>query len=443
MEIKIFCSCGAKFKFDVEPVDGHSPGPVHCPSCGKDSTDATNALIHQALAASAPVKAAPILVSAAPAAEGAPKVAIPAIRIPTPASAPAAVRVPSAAPAAIPSSPASAVQVAATAAHAAHSPAPPSAAPAPAQISPKMPVIPVPSTSKQMTVKPPGEATVHEAPPSAQPVNASGSPGAPGSPKMAFMPVPAGAGTALSVGGGHGKKDEANAAATSPPPLVASHPAAGKIKRAESSFETANYSKGVMGGIIGAVIGAVVVYFLEVQILRFALFLWIIGFTAGLGAIKLGKGTSQKLGVTTAIIAGVLCVLTQLLIISSVQDEHIDDLVTESYTEEINLAKRAADVKTDEQVKELMADDSASGLVARSLDQISAEAVAKYRGDRLAKLQKFAKGEPSRTKFEERKRTEFSADPDNKIRFRTTGIVVWTLAAISTASKMAAGKTKK
>src|SRR5689334_21745967 len=97
MEIKILCPCGAKFKFDVEPVDGKSPGTVLCPACGTDRTEATNAAIQEKLSQSAPaVPAAPtvpkVSVSApAPApvssAAGGPRIAIPAVRIPGAAAA--------------------------------------------------------------------------------------------------------------------------------------------------------------------------------------------------------------------------------------------------------------------------------------------------------------------------------------------------------------------
>src|SRR5687768_5228717 len=55
MEIKILCECGAKYKFQVEPENGRSPGPVRCPACGVDSTEMTNRLIADQLAVSSVV----------------------------------------------------------------------------------------------------------------------------------------------------------------------------------------------------------------------------------------------------------------------------------------------------------------------------------------------------------------------------------------------------
>lgn len=49
MEIKVQCNCGARYKFDVEPVHGRMPTPVKCPSCGADGTAAANELIAQSI----------------------------------------------------------------------------------------------------------------------------------------------------------------------------------------------------------------------------------------------------------------------------------------------------------------------------------------------------------------------------------------------------------
>ena len=51
--IKIQCSCGQRFAFEVEPVKGQMPAPVTCPACGCDATGAANQSISQQLAAAA------------------------------------------------------------------------------------------------------------------------------------------------------------------------------------------------------------------------------------------------------------------------------------------------------------------------------------------------------------------------------------------------------
>ena len=49
--VKIQCSCGQKYAFDVEPINGRMSSSVACPACGADGTDAANEIIVQSLAA--------------------------------------------------------------------------------------------------------------------------------------------------------------------------------------------------------------------------------------------------------------------------------------------------------------------------------------------------------------------------------------------------------
>jgi|DewCreStandDraft_2_1066082.scaffolds.fasta_scaffold00050_40 hypothetical protein len=43
--VKVQCPCGARFAFEVEPVEGRLPVPVHCPECGADATGLANAAL--------------------------------------------------------------------------------------------------------------------------------------------------------------------------------------------------------------------------------------------------------------------------------------------------------------------------------------------------------------------------------------------------------------
>ena len=47
MELKIVCSCGQRYKFDVEPVNGRMPVKVACPGCGADGTQLANNILAQ------------------------------------------------------------------------------------------------------------------------------------------------------------------------------------------------------------------------------------------------------------------------------------------------------------------------------------------------------------------------------------------------------------
>lgn len=47
--VKIVCSCGQKYSFDVYPLNGCMPAPVKCPVCGVDGTSVANEVIAIAL----------------------------------------------------------------------------------------------------------------------------------------------------------------------------------------------------------------------------------------------------------------------------------------------------------------------------------------------------------------------------------------------------------
>jgi hypothetical protein len=47
--VKIICSCGQKYSFDVEPVGGKMPVPVFCPACGREGTRDAEQIIAKAL----------------------------------------------------------------------------------------------------------------------------------------------------------------------------------------------------------------------------------------------------------------------------------------------------------------------------------------------------------------------------------------------------------
>lgn len=40
--VKIYCACGQKYAFDVQPSDNQMPVTVACPACGRDGTEEAN-----------------------------------------------------------------------------------------------------------------------------------------------------------------------------------------------------------------------------------------------------------------------------------------------------------------------------------------------------------------------------------------------------------------
>ena len=57
--VKIVCSCGQKFAFDVYPLNGRMPSPIKCPVCGVDSTAVADEIIALALKPASPTTPPP------------------------------------------------------------------------------------------------------------------------------------------------------------------------------------------------------------------------------------------------------------------------------------------------------------------------------------------------------------------------------------------------
>src|SRR5262245_23471512 len=92
MEISVQCTCGTKYKFDVEPVHGRMAAPVSCPACGADGTEQANDFLR--LQASAPPPPPPPPSDVSTSAAGATPAPGGGLRINRPAPAPAAMPAP-------------------------------------------------------------------------------------------------------------------------------------------------------------------------------------------------------------------------------------------------------------------------------------------------------------------------------------------------------------
>jgi len=93
VELKVYCDCGQKYKFEVEPLHGQMPFRVECPVCHSDGTAKANESLQQM---AVPVEPAPAYATA-----GAPVAPPPMAPIPIAAAAPK-LRVSASAPAAAP-----------------------------------------------------------------------------------------------------------------------------------------------------------------------------------------------------------------------------------------------------------------------------------------------------------------------------------------------------
>ncbi|HWI59232.1 MAG TPA: hypothetical protein VNZ22_18540, partial [Bacillota bacterium] len=70
--MKLQCSCGAKYAFDVTPEMANNPVKFVCPACGLDSSAFVNALVRQQLGLAPAPAPAPMGVPLDPAPASAP-----------------------------------------------------------------------------------------------------------------------------------------------------------------------------------------------------------------------------------------------------------------------------------------------------------------------------------------------------------------------------------
>ena len=61
MQVKVLCSCGQKYSFDVEPVNGRMPWAIGCPVCSADGTAAANEIIARSMPSPAPTAPASLV----------------------------------------------------------------------------------------------------------------------------------------------------------------------------------------------------------------------------------------------------------------------------------------------------------------------------------------------------------------------------------------------
>jgi hypothetical protein len=64
--VKIVCSCGQKYAFEVYPLNGRMPSPIQCPVCGLDSTAVADEIIALALKVTSPAALPPPPAAPAP-----------------------------------------------------------------------------------------------------------------------------------------------------------------------------------------------------------------------------------------------------------------------------------------------------------------------------------------------------------------------------------------
>lgn len=417
-EVRVVCTCGARYKFDLELAEQAMPAPVVCPNCQVDLTPLANEEIRGYIAKHAGDLAAPV---PAPVAAPTPEPATV-----TPAAEPIPATPTSPTPEPTPTPPASAT-----------APPPPDSPP------PAAPAPPAPSAPIATPVSDPfGSATGKSSGPNLKPLEV---------PKPNRPPP--------------GSKPAAPAKPASPPPTKpTAAPAAppGKYTPAKSSGHHNQHAhaapaanaggsslgRGVGGALAGALIGAAI-WFALLQIpasqgksgpeaFPTSWMALAVGVLAGFGARFLGRGAGPALG-GVACGAGtvVICLMVWVTMM-----RHIDRLVLPQlkaqYLGELANAQTAIKA-TDAEIKIIIERRTANFGMGGPVTTVSDAAVKDFRDKDLPKLRDFAAGKPSRSEWEAPQRARMrSGFPLEDVWEETFGIfgLLFVLAGIFAAAKI-------
>jgi hypothetical protein len=402
MEVKIYCSCGSKYKFDVEPLNGRLPGPVSCPVCGADGTQKGNEVIAQSLAGSS--SGAVAAATAAPSialpggSEAGPRIAIPSMSKP-------AVPIVISSPAT--QSAGAAVSVAATNGT--------SSAEVPRSSKAGFVAPSVPRSSKEVAAAPVAAPIPVPIPANSAPQPAVQVSAAPVATVRAVTPAAVSA-TRLSVSGihtaAHTAAPEPGAVAIPSAPSIPSHATKPEKLPSEPSFV-----RGLVGIGAASFVGLLVWFGVTSFIFGYILkFLGIgIGVMIGWTGAFFGQHKSQKLGIAAAVATAFTLLIGTLWAARAESLREADETLKEMYNEKLTYAQSAVKAKTDAEILAVMGeapeDGSGSDDVDANIAKAAARAklsdaqkIAEWKRKELPELRKFAEGKVSRLQFERNQR---------------------------------------
>ncbi len=414
-EVRVTCTCGARYKFDLELAEQTMPAPVVCPNCQIDLTPLANEEIrgyvakHSAGLATSGAISAPL---AAPAPE------VPAL---TPAAEP------------IPASPASRTPDASA-----------SAPPSPASPTPTAPPAPAAPTITPVS-DPFGSPTGKSSGPNLKPLEVpkpnrpppGSRPAAPAATKPASAP-PAAAAAATP------------AAKYTPAKPAAHHNQHAHAAPAANAGEP-SLGRGVGGALGGALIGAGI-WFALLQIPAGAAspgklgpdafptswMALVVGTLAGFGARLLGRGTGSAFGGAACGAAIVVTCLMAWLTMMRHIDRQLGPQLKAQYVAELANAQ-AAIKATDAELKVVIGRTTPNFGMGGPVTSVSDDAVKAYREKELPKLRDFVAGKPSRAEWERPHRARTRAGSDLvDVWQETFGIfgLLFILAGVFAAAKI-------
>ena len=400
-EVKVSCTCGARYKFDLELAEKEMPSPVQCPGCQVDLTPLANEEIRSYvakhagdLASTTAAAPAPAVVTATAPVAAAPPTPTPPAVAPPPATPDLTTTASPPQPAVATPSPAASAAPPAAPAPVATQPAEPATPTAPVATQPTAPVAPA-APAATPVLDPFGPApTGKSSGPNLRPLEA---------PKMTRPPP----GTTPA-------KPAAPASPASAPKSAkpdSSKPAAKAVAKPAASSREPSLALGVAGAVGGAIIGAGIWFaVLKSTGLNGGFMAPVLGTLAGFGARLLGRGASTILGGVACISAGIaICVMVWLAMSEHVNRQMRPQLKGH-YDRSLAAAKEAAAAKTDAELRVVVARSTMSADPDGS--RVTDADLKMFRTMRLPKMLELATGKVNREQFESRQLAEWRSSSD-------------------------------
>jgi hypothetical protein len=156
-----------------------------------------------------------------------------------------------------------------------------------------------------------------------------------------------------------------------------------------------NIPLGILGGLIAGAIAMVGWYFVTTASGRdFGILAWLVGIVTGLGVRMLGRDSTALLGTIAAICACLAILGGKFMATNHIIHKVSTRMADQAYQEQLENAKEGLNAKSDQDIKNWIAkNDKTEG-------EIPQKEIERFREQRLAKMQAFVDGKPSRAEFE-------------------------------------------
>ena len=215
-----------------------------------------------------------------------------------------------------------------------------------------------------------------------------------------------------------------------------------RAKVGDDFYAGPNKAKGMIGALLGGIVGAATwagaVYYTGYEIRYVAV---AVGALTGLGSRTLGGGRDYHLGLFAAAMALVAILVGQFVVAKVYLTQFGAKEVAElEYKFRVDEAKEAAELKTDAEIRDFIAESESTVFKPVPPESIKAEKIADFKARELPALKKLASGELTKSAFVEQESKAFLAKLTVNDIFTasiTPYLFFWVFVGVGAAWKLA------